>query len=300
MTVYSFGPIKLQSNLELPLARSLENNEAVVSLRAHSVAAQTYQDQGFQIVQQGGRISVCSASFAGIRCSVREGKYINMFCPDEARSTGEWVLLSKLLPIAHMQRGHEVLHASSVCLNRRSILFLGDSGMGKSTTAAYCALQPDFTILGDDTAALVQADNRLNLISNSTYARLEHKIASVLDLQSRSSIFDKGFCTLPCNQKVCGQMVPVIKAYLLRKSERVELLRLSAADKFSLLLRSLWFVTLHRAVHRASHLARLKHLSHALDLSVLTFPPRIESLGCIVDLIRADCAASDLDRVASA
>jgi hypothetical protein len=55
-------------------------------------------------------------------------------------------------------RGHACLHASSVMVDDRAVLFVGDSGMGKSTTAGFFA-RSGCPLLTDDFAAL-RSDNR--------------------------------------------------------------------------------------------------------------------------------------------
>jgi len=58
------------------------------------------------------------------------------------------VVLNKLLPL---QQGF-ILHASSVKLHNKAILFLGKEGAGKSTAALL--LQPAFTVLADDSVVI--------------------------------------------------------------------------------------------------------------------------------------------------
>lgn len=54
---------------------------------------------------------------------------------DDATEWGTWVVDTWAIPIAMMQRGHLVLHASTVRLEGATIAVAGNSGAGKSTTA---------------------------------------------------------------------------------------------------------------------------------------------------------------------
>ncbi len=61
--------------------------------------------------------------------------------------------LSKMLTFALHLRGHVCLHASAVAVDGRAVLFAGDPGMGKSSTAAAFA-QRGFPLLSDDVSAI--------------------------------------------------------------------------------------------------------------------------------------------------
>lgn len=68
-------------------------------------------------------------------------------------------ILSEVLGIVLLQRGHYLLHSSGVKnKSGQAILFLGESGSGKSTTAA-ALIKTGFTILTDDLAVIKITDN---------------------------------------------------------------------------------------------------------------------------------------------
>jgi hypothetical protein len=80
-------------------------------------------------------------------------------CPDTGtQSNTMWhLLLDQVLPLHLASQGEFVLHASSVGTgderNGRAILFLGESGAGKSSTAMGCSLV-GATLIGDDFARI--------------------------------------------------------------------------------------------------------------------------------------------------
>lgn len=88
-----------------------------------------------------GRIEV-SANGNLVRC--------RSLLPGVSRSQLEEVLLGPPLSLA--LAGHEVwcLHASAVARHGRAVLFLGDSGRGKSTLARHCGEQEGIRRVGDD------------------------------------------------------------------------------------------------------------------------------------------------------
>lgn len=60
------------------------------------------------------------------------------------------ILLGPALVLALALRGLWSLHASAVMLNDRAIIFLGDSGRGKSTVAAYLSRDLSWRLVADD------------------------------------------------------------------------------------------------------------------------------------------------------
>jgi hypothetical protein len=123
------------------LLRSVEN-EGSVWLRIEAVDGGTsyfFPGLGAFIVQPDSRRVMC--------------------CPDVGtQSYTMWhLLLDQVLPLHLASQGEFVLHASSVATgdepHGRAILFLGESGAGKSSTAIGCSLV-GATLLGDDFALI--------------------------------------------------------------------------------------------------------------------------------------------------
>jgi len=123
------------------LLRRVEN-EGSVWLRIEAVHGGTsyvFPELGTFIVQPDSRRVTC--------------------CPDVGtQSYTMWhLLLDQVLPLHLASQGEFVLHASSVATgdepHGRAILFLGESGAGKSSTAIGCSLV-GATLLGDDFALI--------------------------------------------------------------------------------------------------------------------------------------------------
>jgi hypothetical protein len=64
--------------------------------------------------------------------------------------TDRQILLGPVIVLALALRGTWSLHASAVLFRDQVIAFLGESGQGKSTLAAYLAGQPDWQLVADD------------------------------------------------------------------------------------------------------------------------------------------------------
>jgi hypothetical protein len=69
----------------------------------------------------------------------------------------ERFLVARVLPLAALLQGHELLHASGVVVDGSAIAFLGQSGAGKSSIALRLALR-GLPMLTDDLIALSRAD----------------------------------------------------------------------------------------------------------------------------------------------
>jgi hypothetical protein len=111
---------------------------------------------------------------------------------------------SKPFPIMlaawYQQQGVQQLHASLVAREGRGVLFVGDSGSGKSTCALACALA-DFDYLGDDYVGLQVAEGgawwghsyyaaaRIDAGHLQRFPQLRrHEIKSPFDWESKSMV----------------------------------------------------------------------------------------------------------------
>jgi len=72
-------------------------------------------------------------------------------------------LLGPILGLLLRLRGIVCLHASSVSINDRAVVFLGSQGAGKSTTAAALA-QRGYAVLSDDIVALVEGGHEFQTL----------------------------------------------------------------------------------------------------------------------------------------
>jgi hypothetical protein len=79
-----------------------------------------------------------------------------------AQTTDEMALYlaGPIMGFALRRRGILALHASSVSVDNNSVILCGDSGLGKSTTAAALALR-GIPVLADDISPIAQEDGRL-------------------------------------------------------------------------------------------------------------------------------------------
>lgn len=96
--------------------------------------------------------------------------------PGDATERGKWVVDTWAIPVAMMQRGWLILHASTVSLHGATIAVAGNSGAGKSTTAWGLRERGHGLLVDDATVCEITADGvvvhpfrrRLNLTDVAT------------------------------------------------------------------------------------------------------------------------------------
>ncbi|NEO89918.1 MAG: hypothetical protein F6K56_06555 [Moorea sp. SIO3G5] len=118
-SVFDYVP---QEVIEQPLALQVEGQEAIVYVK----------EAGVFLVQGGCQIVVIPA-------------------PDVDQLKLQLALVGTVMAILLQQRGALVLHASAVEMDGNAVLFLGNSGEGKSTIAAALQAQ-GYAVVADDIA----------------------------------------------------------------------------------------------------------------------------------------------------
>ncbi len=97
---------------------------------------------------------------AGVGRFLIEGGCRVIAWPEAGASDGDvsQQVLGPALALALMQQGHLVLHGAVIAIDDRAVVLLGDSGTGKSTTAAACAAA-GHAVLSDDLAVVDYTDD---------------------------------------------------------------------------------------------------------------------------------------------
>lgn len=104
-------------------------------------------------------------------------------CPEH---TLRHLLQDQVIPRLWAHRGHLVLHGSTVQLaNGQVIVFLGESGWGKSTLAAALAVRGS-VFLGDDSLVLRACDLGVKLLPNYSGPRLNSDSIAALGMSNHS------------------------------------------------------------------------------------------------------------------
>jgi hypothetical protein len=172
-----FG-LKVRSNLPIPGLAPLGTNCDAVDVELHLgvspnskseipadsedlIYTSSYTDESgnpaLRIWKTAGGGFLRLAYYDGVQFWLdREGKSLWAVWPSTSTldDTASY-LLGPVLGLLLRLRGVTCLHASAVSIDNRCVVFVGEEGAGKSTTAAALA-QQGFGVISDDVAALVE------------------------------------------------------------------------------------------------------------------------------------------------
>ncbi len=159
-------------------------------------------------------------------------------------------------------RGITALHASAVVVNEQAVLFLGRTGVGKSTVCAAFA-QRGYELLTDDFAALVELDGAICVQSGFNMLRLwDDTLAALQSTEAtvmlRDPLRNKHFQNVDSQHR--DQAVPIAGIYLLtyQCDEAVRLHGMTAVDA---LLRHVYLKRISRGAQRQRSLDILSRLA---------------------------------------
>ncbi|NEQ83198.1 MAG: hypothetical protein F6K26_24195 [Moorea sp. SIO2I5] len=218
--------------IQQPMALQLSPEEAVIYLK----------DTGLFLVQGGNRITIIPAAEASL-------------------SRIQTALVGTVIAILLYQRGLLVLHASVVNINGGAVVFLGNSGEGKSSIAAALHTQ-GYRIITDDVAPVTLDQGIAKVAPSFPQIKLSREVAKVLGYDQ-----DKLALLLPklnkpgyrLNQDFTEALLPIRCIYVLVSGSQLSIKRLK----------------LQEAVMELSHHSRLNSLfdsekaSHLLQCAQL-------------------------------
>lgn len=100
------------------------------------------------------------ARYFGLALVSRDGTRVVSAPPPLSPWRWQRFLVGRVIPLAALLHGYEVLHASAVAINGRAVGFAGASGAGKSSLALGLALA-GAPVVADDVLSLAAEDSRV-------------------------------------------------------------------------------------------------------------------------------------------
>ena len=151
----------------------------------------------------------------------KDGRQVSYAGSDFDASVGCHLLLNSVLPMAVSLSKRRVFHASAALIDGQAVVFVGDSGYGKSTLAASLDLA-GYDLLTDDCLIIDPADDQYIAVASYTSLRLwEDSISALAGLADLASspmghVTDKRVFDLT-KQKHHAQSIPLAirKIYVL-------------------------------------------------------------------------------------
>jgi len=235
-TIYSIFGLTLQSEIELRelLRTPMQPNTANVTIRlgdlneAWKVHGDLTGHYGFN-----DREFYLNVPNAAIFC-VREGKEIIVSPqPGANEKLIRLYLLGTCMGALLMQRGTLPLHGSAIAIDGKAYAFVGESGAGKSTTAA-AFLERGYPLLSDDVIALSGSSDLTTVpFIHPAYPqqKLWQESLDILgrDLSSSQILYDQKYA-VPVHAQFCNYPLPIGGIFELVKHEEAETVQVSAYD----------------------------------------------------------------------
>jgi hypothetical protein len=207
------------------------------------------------------------------------------------------LLAGRIMACLLRQRGHLPLHASAIAIDGQGALFLGESGSGKSTTAAAFRSR-GHDVLADDVAAVRTGKSGIELQTAWPGLRLLEDSRNVIGAGARSSGFQVEKHIYCLKDPGLAGPYPVKRIYFLDPENSCARLPVcaSALSVFSAvaLLNAHSFISIRRTGHalRQINLDRAAAVAAAGLAFRLIRPRSLNLLPLLVDFVEKDVLAS--------
>jgi len=204
-------------------------------------------------------------------------------------------LLGPVMAIALFRKGFLVLHGSSISIDGQGVMFLGDKGAGKSTTAA-ALLAAGYDLITDDVVAIDVDANPPRILRAYPSVKLTES-ASAQFAPSGATALRRPIEDFPKTRYRLANMTPAPStpaavAYILERGADMVSLDLDPQVALSAILRFTYLVRfgeqlLNGAV-AAHHFRQSAALSKKIAVRRLTVPDSLEKLAHVPSFIAAD------------
>ena len=211
-------------------------------------------------------------------------------------------LLGPVLALALHQRGLLILHASAIAVGGKSVIFLGDKGAGKSTTAG-AMIRAGHHLMTDDVVALDLSDpGRPMILPGFPQLKLAADAAGAIRLEQaevRPQVhpqIDKAQHRL--NDGFAADAVPASRIYVLERGERAAISPLPSIAALPAIIKFSYITRFGRQAlagdFAATHLRQSAQLAAQVGVCRLEVPTGLERIDEAVALIEADLVQADL------
>ena len=285
---YRLGGVELRSFLPLPEAEPGGTGKDV-SIEAGKIPP--LQDEAGQAYRSRiGKEQACFY-FQGVgRFQVsREKIVVDRFPGVSDRVLRSWIYGIPLAVLFHY-RGCLVLHGSVVEIDERALVFLGDPGDGKSTTAA-ALIAAGAKFVSDDHAYLEVSGGEVFVRRGIKHGRLRLSAAELFMRQVGSSVgldVDEeklGYLVAP--HKVSKQdLIPVSSIYVLSEKPSISVVPLVGSEAVMALVRySMMVNVLDKLDTRPWHFLACAEVARRVPVRRLGRPKQLSVLRQIIDAV---------------
>jgi hypothetical protein len=208
-------------------------------------------------------------------------------------------LLGPVMALALHQRGLLVLHASAIEVDGKSVIFMGDKGAGKSTTAG-AMIRAGHRLLTDDVVALDLSDpERPMILPGFPQLKLAADAAGAIRLEQaevRPQVhpqIDKAQHRL--SDGFAAEAVPVSRLYVLERGARAAISPLTGGAALPAIIKFSYVTRFGRQALpgdlAAAHLRQCARVAGQIGVSRLEVPAGLARIDEAVAAIEADLAS---------
>ncbi|RVD55176.1 serine kinase [Mesorhizobium sp. M2D.F.Ca.ET.223.01.1.1] len=205
-------------------------------------------------------------------------------------------LLGPVMALALHQRGLLVLHASAIAVGGKSVIFMGDKGAGKSTTAG-AMIRAGHRLLSDDVVALDLSDpDRPMILPGFPQLKLAADAAGAIRLDQadvRPQVhpqIDKAQHRL--RDGFAAEAVPVSRLYMLERGERAAISPMTGTAALPAILKFSYITRFGRQALpddvAAAHLRQCALIAGQVGVGRLEVPTGLDRIDEAVAAIEAD------------
>ena len=211
---------------------------------------------------------------------------------DIPKSTAEHLYLNQVLPLVEGKRGRLVFHASAVEIDGAAIAFVGESGRGKSTLAASCAIS-GHQILTDDSLLLRRENGQFSVEPAHPSIRLWADSEEALSLSCEAKSPELAYTPKARllggdSLGFCSQPRPLKRAYFLGdgRSAALAFTRMNAAGALIGWVKHSFVLDHEERTRLAAHFEQVSALANGVEHYCVDFPRRFEDLKAVCSAIR--------------
>ena len=205
-------------------------------------------------------------------------------------------LLGTVMAYLLQYHGYLVLHGSAVLINQRAVIFSGESGAGKSTTASALVKQ-GYPLLTDDVVVIkTLADGAMALIPGPPQLKLWADALALLEhssdgLQAVVNIMDKYQLPVANHDRT---LYPIASFYELNPDSsnlEVDCCELFGIDKLQLLIKNTYRYNMLKPLNKLSeHFKSCSQLGAKIRTYQIKRSAAPQSLAIIIDLVKNHAA----------
>ncbi|WP_318011853.1 MULTISPECIES: serine kinase [unclassified Mesorhizobium] len=208
-------------------------------------------------------------------------------------------LLGPVMALVLHRRGLLVLHASAIAVDGKSVIFMGDKGAGKSTTAG-AMIRAGHRLITDDVVALDLSDpGRPMILPGFPQLKLAADAAGAIRLEQaevRPQVhpqIDKAQHRL--HDGFAAEAVPVSRIYVLERGERAVISQLAGVAALPAIIKFSYITRFGRQALTgdlaAAHLSQCAKIAGLIGVNRLEVPAGLARLDEAVAAIESDLAS---------